>query len=177
MYLILNEKVTWKMFLYIQYYAWNSIDWSNKIVNKNIKVIPFHSIIYTGYDALRNWFLKHGLCAGNYGTVILNSEIIGLNIGYKELYLYGVDHNFFDNLCINDKNQLCAIITHFYDNKPVLKPLNYPGKATIYTVSLYLREKSYLFYGHEVVRSFANYCSAKIYNCTKNSLIDAYDRL
>jgi hypothetical protein len=178
MYATLNGTVTWKMFLYIQYYA-KSIDWSTKIQNENIKIIPFHSLIYTGYDRLRNLILKYGLSSGNYGSVVLNAELIGLNLGYKELHLYGVDHDFFNDLVVDENNQVCNRVTYFYDNSSNLKPITHyyiPGKETKYTISEYLREKACLFYGHEVMRMYADYCSAKIYNCTRESLIDAYER-
>jgi len=178
MYETLNKKVTWSIFLYIQYYAWKRINWKEKISNKNITVIPFHSLRYNGIESLRNWFFIHGLGNGNYGTVILNGEYIGLTLGYKELYLYGVDHNFFDNLCVDENNRLCNVTTHFYDNKMELKQLNHfwYGYESFFTVSGYLREKASVFEGHEIMQKYAEYCSATIYNCTKNSLIDAYKR-
>jgi hypothetical protein len=179
MYLTLNEVVSWKMFLYIQYYAKNS-NWSTKIKNINIKIIPFHTVVYTGYNFLRNWIFKCGLGNGNYGTVILNGEYIGINLGYKELYLYGVDHDFFNYLMVDDKNQVCNITTHFYSNTSVLKPIFHyyiSGRETKYTMYEYLQEKAYLFHGHEIMREYANYRSVKIYNCTNNSLIDAYERI
>jgi hypothetical protein len=177
-YKTLNEKVTWRMFLYIQYYARNN-NWSDKITNKNIEIIPYHTLQYSGYQSLRNWFFKRGLGSGNYGTVIQNGEFIGLNLGYKELYLYGVDHTFFTNLSVDENNQLCSVATHFYDDKPIQKPLvNYyiSGKETTWTMASYLKEMMELFAGHEILQNYANYCSATIYNCTKNSLIDAYER-
>jgi hypothetical protein len=178
LYDIFNNKVSWSMFLYIQYYAWKKTNWNVKIPNKNITVIPFHSVTYKGNEFLRNWFFIHGLGNGNYGTVILNGEYIGLTLGYKELYLYGVDHNFFDNLCVNENNQLCSINKHFYDNKQELKPLNHfwYGYESFYTVSGYLKDIASVFEGHEIMQKYAEYCSAVIYNCTKNSLIDAYRR-
>jgi hypothetical protein len=179
-YAILNGEVSWPMFLYIQYFAWKIINWKEKIINKNITVIPLHSFEYKGYQGFRNWFLKHGLSSESYGTVVLNAELIGINIGYKELYLYGVDHTFFDNICIDENNQLCNIMSHFYDDKPLLKPIvNYhsTGKEKRYTMAEYLARSAKLFHGHEILNEYATYCSSKIYNCTKNSLIDAYKRL
>jgi hypothetical protein len=179
MYETLNKNVSWTMFLYIRYYGLKRINWKTKITNKNIKVIPFHSKKYSGNESLRNWVFNRGLGNGQYGTVILNGEYIGLHLGYKELYLYGVDHNFFDSLCIDNHNQVCNITAHFYDDKPILKPITYYyfGKETMYTVYEYLKEKATVFYGHEVMKKYADYCQAKIYNCTKNSLIDAYERI
>jgi hypothetical protein len=165
------------MYLYIQYYAWKKNDWKEKITNKNIVVVPFHSEPYS-CKLLRNFLFKKRLGNGNYGTVVLNGEYIGLNLGYKELYLYGVDHNFFDNLCVNEKNQLCNIKTHFYNNEKVLKPIShhYFNKETFYTVYEYLKEITSIFQGHEIMQEYAEYCQAKIFNCTKNSLIDAYEK-
>jgi hypothetical protein len=182
MFMALDSMVTWQIFLYIPYFAWKMIDWTKKITNINIKIIPIHIIQYnSGYPSLRNILYKKGLARGNCGTVIITAELIGINLGYKELYLYGVDHNFFDNLCINEKNQLCSIMTHFYDNNNAeTKPIshyNISGKETFFTVSEFLNEKLNIFYGHKFMNIYAKYRSAKIYNCTKNSLIDAYDKL
>jgi hypothetical protein len=180
MYDTLNSKVTWKMFLYIQYRPWKMMNWEKIITNKNITVIPFHYSIYKGYPSLRNWFIKKGLAVTSQGTVIQIGEIMGINIGYKEMYLYGVDHNFFDNLCVDENNQLCNVESHFYETNRELQPLYHyyiPGKKTKFTVASYLEEKMLLFYGHEYLRKYADYCSVKIINCTKNSLIDAYERI
>jgi hypothetical protein len=180
MFSALNKNVFWPMFLYIQYYAWRKNKHLTKITNKNITVIPFHSRTYGGYEFLRNRFFKHGLGNGNYGSVILNGEYIGINLGYKELYLYGVDHNFFTDLCVDDNNQICNKTTYFYDADPVLKPICHyyiPNKETKYTIAEYLDEKAHIFKGHEIMRQFSDYSAVKIYNCTTNSLIDAYERL
>ncbi|MFP3043043.1 hypothetical protein LQZ19_14605 [Treponema primitia] len=174
---ILNETVGWPMFLYVQLSTQKACQ--DKIYNINIKVIPFHSFEYNGYQGFRNWFLKHGLCSESYGTVVLNAELIGINIGYKIVYLFGVEHTFFDNLYIDENNRLCSVIRHFFDDKPVLRPIvNYHnlGRETRYTMSEFLERNAKLFHGHEILREYADYCSVNIYNCTKNSLIDAYER-
>jgi hypothetical protein len=179
MYESMNKNVSWTMFLYVHYYAWKKIDWKTKITNDNIKIIPFHSRKYSGNEIFKNWIFDKGICNCEYNTVIIQSEYIGLHLGYKELFLYGVDHNFFDSLYIDENNQVCNIISHFYDAKPILKPItrSYSGKETMYTMYEYLKGRTLIFYGHEVMKKYADHCQARIYNCTKNSLIDAYERV
>ena len=46
-----------------------------------------------------------------------------------------------------------------------------------YTMASYLAEVAELFRGHEVLRDYAAWLGARIVNCTRGSMIDAYERL
>lgn len=177
-YQYLNEKVHWKMNLYVPFMYFKITDWASKIKNTHITVIPFHSVHYAGFENIRFKIYKRGLGNGEFGTVALNAIYIGLLLQYKNITLYGMDHNFFDNLCLDDENRLCSRQIHFYSvgEEVVLKPLinHYHGLKEYYTVHEYLLEKSAIFLGHTIMRKFSDIMGAEIINCTKNSLIDAY---
>lgn len=174
----LNDLVSWKMNLYVQYCSLKMIDYNKYITNENITVVPFHTRMYSGFEYLRFKFYKKGLGSGNHGTVVLNGIYIFLNLGYKNIYLYGIDHTFFDGLAVDENNVLCSKVTHFYDNTCTLKPIvnYYYHKETNENMVTYLTEKISLFKGHKEFAEYAKYLRSNIYNCTENSLVDTYPR-
>jgi len=70
---------------------------------------------------MRRWMFRKGLANGEYGTVVQNAIYIATHLGYKRVHLYGVDHNFFDGLYMDDDNVLCSRVTHFYLAHPATK--------------------------------------------------------
>ena len=175
---VLNKKVTWTMFLYVQYKSLRLLDYKKLITNPNITLVPFHTRSYRGFEKLRFPFYRWGLGSGNHGTVVLNAEFIGLNLGYKEIYMYGIDHTFFDGLTVTNENVLCTKVSHFYEDRIELKPLiNHSGhKLKSETMSSFLLDKFCIFNGHVEFNEYAQYLESTIFNCTENSLVDAYPR-
>lgn len=176
----LSESVSWPMLLIIPHRYRNS-DYLEPIrKNKNITIFSYHSLHYYGADKYRNRIFRVGLGNGEFGTVALNALYSAIMVGYKTIYMYGIDHNFFDNLMVNEKNVLCHIDSHFYENtrsfKPILYHYNGGSEVRPFKVSEFLFEKANIFRGHEILNSFANYMGASVYNCTKNSMVDAYNR-
>lgn len=175
----LNESTTWKMNLYLPYNSKRS-GWDIRkiLTNPNIRIAYFYySSFHKGFDCIRNLFYSMGLGNGEFGTVILNGIYIAIQCGYKHIYLYGADHNFFDNLYVDENNCLLCKYTHFDDKETVkLKPFPVPGKCCNYDVEHYLKDHTHPFTGHNFMRKYADYKGVEIINCTANSLIDSYVR-
>lgn len=178
LYATLNERVTWPMTLYVQYYNPDRFDYRAALPNPQIRIVPFHSQLYCGFPSLEFFCYRHGWGNGNFGSVIQNGEFIALHLGYRTLHLYGVDHTFFDGFCVDGQNRTCMRRTYFYDAEPELKPLLFTASnpPRPYTVHAYLAEKCELFRGHEVLARYAKHLGARIINHTRGSLIDAYER-
>lgn len=178
LYRVLNERVAWPMNLYVQYYNPECFDYRAVLPNPLIRIVPFHTQMYRGFRGLEFWLFRHGLGSANFGTVVQVGEYVALLLGYKRIELYGVDHTLLDGLCVDHENRLCRIVRHYYDNTPAtLQPLcrNVPPRP--YTMSAYLFEVAELFRGHEVLREYAATLGARIVNCTRDSMIDAYQRV
>ena len=61
------------------------------------------------------------------GTIANTAIYLALIEGYKEIELYGADHNMFLELGVNENNQLCSLDSHFYDQgKPKMKVFKNP---------------------------------------------------
>ena len=180
LYKALAEKVSWPIKLYVQYYNPEHFDYRSAIgYNPNIEIVPFHSIVFHGFRSVEFWCYRRGLGSGNFGTVIQNGEFIALQLGYRRIELYGVDHTLLDGLMVDEKNRVCRRKSHYYDSEqspaePIYYNATNPPRP--YTMSEYLSETAELFRGHEVLRDFSEKCGAEIINRTANSMIDAYKR-
>jgi hypothetical protein len=148
----------------------------SKITNLYIKIIPINTILYRGFECFRFLFYKKGLSCPPILSVVILAIYVGINSGYSQLFLHGVDHNFFNTLYVNDKNQLCCRRTYFYNNEEELTPVIRSDNGKIYQVWEYLDEYKGLFYSHELCAQYAKYMGVRIINNTNNSMIDSYER-
>ena len=178
LYRVLNEKVTWPMNLYVQYYNPEHFDYRAALPNPNIRIVRFHTQVYRGFRSVEFWLFRRGLGSANFGTVVQVCEYIALLLGYKTLELYGVDHTLLDGLCVDDENRLCRADGHYYDDALATpKPIFQKVPHRPYTMSVYLAEVAELFRGHEVLRDYARSLGARIINRTRGSMIDSYERI
>ncbi len=177
-YATLNERVTWPMTLYVQHYNPEHFDYRARLTNPLIRIVRFHSTLYYGFRSVRHWLFNHGLGSGNFGTVVQVGELIALQLGYRRIELYGVDHTLLEGLTVDGENCLCRADRHFYDDAatPQLKPMMQKVPEVPYTMARYLSEVADLFRGHELLRDYADSLGAEIINCTRCSMIDAYRR-
>ena len=180
LYRALGERVDWPMTLYVQYYNPERFDYRAAVgANPNIRIVPFHTLVFRGLRSVEFWCYRHGLGSGNFGTVVQNGEFIGLLLGYRQIDLYGVDHTLLDGLTVDDRNRLCRTQSHYYDSAPAApEPIfvNATDPPRPYTMHTYLAETAELFRGHEVLRDYARSIGARIINRTRGSMIDAYER-
>lgn len=174
---VLQNKVSWNMNLYVPKDKFKDFLSFSKITNSNINIVPINSVPYLGIECMRNFVYKKGWSIPQTFTVAILAIYVGIITGYSEVRLYGVDHTFFDSLCVNEKNQLCNYEKHFYDNSEVkLKPIIRNDNDQVYSVSGYLTIMYNIFHSHDLLASFAKYMNVKVINCTKCSMIDSYER-
>lgn len=180
MYKALAEKVTWPMILYVQYYNPERFDYAKAVEgNPNIRIVRFHTTLFRGFRNVEFWCYRRGLGSGNFGTVVQNGEFIAMQLGYRTIELYGVDHTLLEGLMVDDDNRLCRTQSHYYDATPAEpKPIfvNATNPPRPYTMASYLAETAELFRGHEVLAEYARTEGIRIINRTKGSMIDAYER-
>ena len=177
LYRVLDEKVTWPMNLYVQYYNPERFDYRTALPNPNIRIVRFHTQLYRGFRGVEFWLFRRGLGSANFGTVVQVCEYVALLLEYKTLELYGVDHTLLDGLCVDEENRLCRADGHYYDAVPATpKPIVQKVPHRPYSMSVYLAEVAELFRGHEVLRDYAASLGARIINRTRGSMIDAYER-
>lgn len=175
---ILEEDVNWEMNIYIPSHCLLEFLNFSKLKNKYIKIVCVNNTHYHGFEIFRHYFYNNNFAMPNAQTVANLAIYVGINSGYSKLNLYGVDHTFFDSLCVNDKNEVCNRETHFYsDGQPVLKPIRRNDNDEVFKMSYYVESIQKMFKSHDLLSAYANYKKVEIVNYTAISLIDSYKRI
>ena len=114
------------------------------------------------------------------GTVVQPCIYLSVLMGYKEIRLFGVEHDWLKMIAVNDKNEVCLLDRHFYDGneKPVYVPWISPyAKEKIPDpLCARLQGLATLFESHMVLNDYARRMRCRIVNHTPDSYIDAYER-
>lgn len=183
MYDILEEKVDWDLNLYIDFFhEWenNKLIKYSRITNPHIHFIKLNrwhcsklcpSFRHRLYE--KGWFMPED------GTIANVAIYVALIEGYKDIELYGADHNMFLDLAVNERNELCSQDSHFYEEgKPKMHVLKncLTTEDKPFRVHQFLHIVSVMFKSHDLLRQFADYMGARVINCTPGSMIDSYER-
>lgn len=165
------NSIDWQMNLYIPFEGYKFIKQFKKIDNPNINIIPFNMTPVSGFNNISFLFYKLSLGMPK-PTNVLNAAIfLSLNLGYKNINIYGADHSWMKDLFINENNEVCCSQNHFYDNKSEIITMEED------TLADGLRSIVEAFDSYRLLKAYSIYKSAQIINCTEGSYLDVFDRL
>ncbi len=176
-YLSLNEKTKWPMTLFVPSNVINKQYLKQSIRNTNIHL---HAFNYVNFYPTRSIFYKFVL-KNNFGVVpvgnILGQAIYaGINMGYDEIYIYGAEHSWTEDIRVNDNNEVCTIKKHFFDNgENALVPWR-KSSGEVFKMHEILTSLRNHFYGYHYLDWYSKQMRVKIFNCTPGSFIDAFER-
>lgn len=170
--------VDWDMVLLVPTIAWKNMKNLHSVPNKNITILPYNSLPYNGFECIKYKLYENGLSMPKVQNVLVASIFTGINLGYKEIRLYGVDHSWTKTLGVNSQNEVCAVDDHFYDkNESTFSPYwKDPETKEMFKMHELLRAFAQMFESYHVLRGYADYKGVRIVNCTKESFIDAFER-
>ena len=184
MYDILNNDVDWDMYLYLCFPTEKEYDMLEQyagLTNPHIKIIRMNRKHCSKLcSQWRNKLYATGYFMPEDGTIANTAIYLALLEGYKDIRLYGADHNYFLEFAVNDHNELCSLDSHFYDNaKPVMKPFKNTcvNEDRAFRVHEFFYIMYIMFQSHDLLQQFSQYLGAHILNCTLGSMIDSYDRI
>lgn len=184
MYSIFNEKVDWDMNIYICYPTEEEFDSFisySAISNPHISIVKVNRNFCSRLTKWREKFFDSGYFMPEGGTIANTALYIALLEGYSTIYLYGADHSQFLDIGVNEKNQLCSVDRHFYDAEegtPKMKPFVNPNskEGKVFRVHEFFSFLYYQFWGHELLRKYADFKGARVINCSPTSYVDSYER-
>jgi hypothetical protein len=150
-----------------------------KTVNPNIRIQYYNYTVFTGFESISFWFYKHQLAMPQSQNVIVAALFLALNLNFKKIILLGADHSWHEQLHVNDENVLCIKDQHFYDNLATItyKPFISYRKGETWSIHEVFLFWSKAFYGYQILKKYAVYCNAVIYNASERSFIDAFERI
>lgn len=101
-----------------------------------------------------------------------------MNLNFKKIFLIGVDHSWHEDVILDEDNILYTKNQHFYDKEiQKLMPFVFDMKTG---VTAKMHEFFYSFYlvfrGHILLEKYSKILGSKIYNFSKKTFVDAYER-
>lgn len=171
----LINKTNWEMELFVPFADKDDVIKKALIKNTYIKVRKYN----LGFPNGINKRLLFDLCKRNYislggQTVLTTGIFISINSGYSKIYVLGGDHSMHRDLWVRNDNRVVSQQAHFYSNSASIS-VN-PVTGEVFSMGLWLISLGKMFYEHMELEEYSKYCGAKIFNSTKDSFIDAYER-
>lgn len=162
-------KVDWEMYLVVSSSAVSGGDLLDSLTNPNVKVLRMNSTTVDGFRCFRHWTYRHRLGMPRCQTVANFALCAAIDLGYENVYLYGVDHTWTRDLFVDDDNVVCYGDRHVYNTG--LTVIKKEGNF-----AHLLRQFAMMFQAHYLIEDYARSRSVKIWNCGSDTFLDAYER-
>ncbi|MDE7473474.1 MAG: hypothetical protein K2M68_07825 [Muribaculaceae bacterium] len=166
------EAVDWAMTLFVPTEG-RAI--AGLLKNSNITVATYNAVGLEGWQWFTHKAFTHQLGMPRPRNVLIPSIMLGIWLGYKEIYLTGADHSWTTSLSVDENNNVITNLPHFYaDNNHEQERV----KAVYAGVPLHNLFHSYYvaFKAYHEIEQWARERGAVVYNSTPGSFIDAFER-
>lgn len=173
----IKNKTTWELYMLVPASARKSVDFQQLISsNPNIKPIYFNPTPVEGYDWFKHFMFRRKMGMPRPHNVLIPSLMSLIALGYKELLIVGADHSWLSEISVNENNEAKVHQKHFYDENSS-KPTQMHDWSKRPRRLHEILNKFYLsFKGYWEIKKYAESKNVKIYNCSKVSMIDAFER-
>ena len=174
------QQTYWSMRLFVPARSLNSyIVKKIKQERSNIQICFFNYTIVRGFPAFRHWFFEHNLGMPQCQNILAASLYVALLQDYKNIFLFGADHSWHEEIRITDQNEFEMRQVHFYDDATHLKHENVidvrnNSRPRLHAQFLSLHK---VFYSYEILNTFALYRFIKVLNSSTKSYIDVFDKV
>jgi hypothetical protein len=174
------QQTDWSMRLFVPARSRNSyIVKKIKQESPNIQICFFNYTIVRGFPALRNWFFEHNFGMPQCQNILAASLYVALLQDYKNIYLFGADHSWHEEIRITDQNEFEMRQVHFYDNATHVKhekviDVRNNSRPKLHAQFLSLHK---VFYAYEILGAFAKFRKINVLNASKKTYIDAFERV
>lgn len=168
----LNNQVDWEMTMFVPTCTKQS---AVGIDNKHITIQRFNPVGVEGFEWLVNMACDSGRGLPRPRNVLIPAIMVGIWLGYKDIYLLGADHSWLKTLDVDEENHVVSVQPHFYkDGEEEHKRVATMFKDTRLHELLWAFHLA--FKGYHSISKYAYRVGVKIYNSTPGSYIDAFPR-
>ena len=173
----ISDNTEWRMTLIVPAIARKYSDWQKTIAkNTNIDIKYINLTPIDGFKTFVNYSLKRNLGLPRPHNVLIPSIKIAIDLKFKEINILGADHSWLKEIFVGEDNKVYLTQKHFYDNKPVPEVM-YDGTSNrIRNIADMLMKFVHSFKSYYVLECYAKRNNVNIYNLTKDSYIDAFER-
>lgn len=166
--------VNWPMLLFVDNRYRNKLR-SKVQLPEYVKIETFNTVGAEGFASFEKIAYTTRLAMPRPRNVLIPAIMIGIQLGYKTIYICGADHSWMHDICVNENNEVVSGMNHFYkeDNKEIERSRNeYRG----YKLHQIIKSFYTAFLSYHKIRRFADSKGVNIYNATPSSYIDAFER-
>lgn len=176
----LQEKTNWNMKLLVPFSATNTPFIQQLKSHPYIEVVSINYVVFKGFPKVSHYFFRKNLAMPQSQNVLVAALFLATNIGYKEIELWGADHDWHKTLFVDEQNVVCVKQIHFYEQEQEVKYL--PFFKGLHVKETFRMDEIFLawakvFYGYHVVKNYADSCGVTIRNATPGSFVDAFQRM
>ena len=174
------QQTNWSMRLFVPFLSRNSyIIKKIKQERPNIQICLFNYTIVRGFPVFRHWFFEHNLGMPQCQNILAASLYVALLQDYKNVYLFGADHSWHEEIRITAQNEFEMRQIHFYDNESNVKyekviDVRNNSRPKLHAQFLSLHK---VFYAYEILGVFAKFRKINVLNASKKTYIDAFERV
>ena len=164
------NNVDWDMYLMISSGTVSGSKLLRSIKNEHIKIIRINSTSVSGFRGFRHWIYRQRLGMPHCQTVVNFAICVAINMHYENIYLYGVDHTWTRDLYVDENNVVYDGVRHVYDK-------NLTRVKKDHNFAKMLGQFAKMFKAHYLLEEYSKSEGVKIWNCSSDTFLDAYDRL
>lgn len=167
------SNVTWRINLILPIDAKRNLH-NLFVTNSLISIFYFPNVFFCNFSNFPI-FYKSSFFNPRIQNVLVYTLFLAINNNHKNIFLLGAEHSWLNALFVNDENVVCAIDNHFYENRVKLEPyLTCFGEK--YKLHELLYDFGKMFQGYHELEVYSKRLNVSIFNCSKDSFIDAFVR-
>lgn len=173
---VINE-IEWDMTVIIPsiYYNKDFLEYFSG--NQQISILPINTLQIEYVNTAKYYKRLNKNLIAPIGNNILGLAIYAaIQLGFKEVNIFGAEHSWTKDIRVNNQNQVCTIYKHFFENDSELVPWRKAGVDEVFKMHEILKLLSNTFEGYYVIEKYAKLNHVNVYNYTPDSFVDAFER-
>lgn len=178
-FLKIAEKTNWDLILYTPSFTKKQKQWRKAFIgNKKIKFGYINLTPIEGFKSINYCLLKLKLGLPRPHNVIIPALKTAIDLGYKNIYLIGIDHSWLQEIYVSESNQVLLKQIHFYDKtaEPKKEPMYKGLEAKERNMVEVLTKFIHTFQSYYSLADYAVKRGVNVWNATKGSYVDAFKR-
>lgn len=170
---------TWEMTLFVPAIAIKKTAWRKELdQNKNIKIAYLNITPIEGFQNFCFYTFKKNWGMPRPHNVLIANIKVAIELKYENVYLLGADHSWMKEIFVTDDNRVYLTQKHFYDEQTAKADVMYYGTQNeSRNIAQVLEKFVHSFNSYYLLHDYANKSGVKIFNATKGSFIDAFQRI
>lgn len=166
----IQQKVNWEITIYVPNIYKKSAVIALLTTNKHVKIEYFNYIVINTFEKFKFYLFSKNIGMPQCENVLGLALFLGINKGFKNIYLFGTDHSWHESLQLKANNTVLLNDQHFYN-------LNKNEVVIQATVSSFFLSLHKAFKGYEILKKYADYRKVNIYNASSKSYIDVFEKI